>query len=568
MPTLLDLADTREITDEIRRQRKAIQRAYTEIKLYRNVPGEVGLAYRGHVNVLDAKKHTFPERKNVSSAGSFTIPAHHPMARWIVSIPNNPEECKNVVVRVDRYGGAWRWSGLMHHWSTETIDGVDYVTAHFNDDLQFLQFLLVPPNPALPISVFQFPRDWMLFGPTCWGASVTILANIARKETHLFTFMDDPFDLSSYIEAVDTRTWQMHIKCPPFLEDSSLWGPIGARMNSADSVIADALDDGQLVMTYRRIFTAEGETVTGLLNNDIANGALVFEIVNRSGFAHGDGTYFSGNAVGGLVRSVLTWTTDFLADTLSAVDDSQALTPDEYWQSGWMGTLAKKPGVVVRDSFYNDLQSKVTHSPATATSIIVGGDNPTADAIVQLLIQATGNILGYFLLFGFDSAGDIAAEVIMPFLVGTILAWDELPNGKRAVDLGWCHLLELYVSGAEQNNWSMSALAVARGGYKHTDAETAHTMVMNDSTWVIPGLHYQIGDRIGSSDGVLQRMGIDLLFVNQVEEMTLTGDESGKSEFVTKVGQNKAAMSRGERDARMFKKLFERISDLGCHIIQ
>lgn len=568
MPTLADLTDTRGVTDEIRRQRKALQRAYSEIRLYRNVPGEVGLAYRGHVNILDAVKHSFPQRKNVSSAGMFTIPAHHPMARWIASIPNNPDECKNVVVRVDRYGGAWRWTGLMHHWTTETIDGVDYLTAHFNDDLQFLQFLLVPPNPALPIPVFQFPRDWLIFGPARWSASVTIMANILRKEAHLWTLPDDPFDPEQWLDSLDSSTWQMHIKCPSFLGDSSLWAPVASRMNSADSVVADALDDAQLCMTYRRIFTDEGETVTGLLNNNVANGALVFSIEDRSGFAHGDGTYFSGSAVGGLVRSVLTWSSDFLQDSLSMVTDNEALAPDEYWQSGWMGTLAKKPGIVVRDSFYNDLQSKVTHSPATASSIIIGGDNPTADAIAQLIIQATGNILGYFLLAGFDSAGDIAAEVIMPFIVGCILAWDEFNNGARATDLGWCHLLEVYVSGAEQNSWSMSALAVARGGFKHTQAETAHTMVIDDSTWVIPGLHCQIGDRIASSDGTLQRMGIDLLFVNQIEEMSLSGDQSGKSEFLMKVGQNKAAMSQGERDARMLKKLSDRISDLGLHLIQ
>lgn len=577
MPLLADLVDTRANTDEIRRYRKALQRAQTEIKLYRNTPGQVGLTYRGHVNVLDAPKHKFPQRDNISSAGLFTIPTRHPMARWIASIPNTPEECKNVVVRADRYGGLHRWSGLMHHWDVETIDGVDYLTAHFNDDLQFVQFLLVPPNPATPIWSWQFPRDYLVFAPTRWGVSTTIEAQIRRnvihdaaaRGVHLdFVMPDDPFDHDQYETPLDASTWQMHVKCPKFGQDSSLWAPLGARMNSVDSVIADALEDGQLSLTYRRIFTDEGETITGLRNNNIANGALVFEVLDRSGFAHGDGTYFSGSAAGGLARSILTWTTDFLDDTLAIVDDDQSLTPDEYWQNGWMGTLAKKPGVAVRDSIYNDLKSRVTHAPATVSTIVVGGDNPTMDALAQLTIQATGNILGYFLLFGFDSAGDIAAEVIMPFLVGTIMAWNISYNLKRADNLGWCRLLEAYVSGAEQNNWSFSALAVTRGGYKHTDAETAHTMVLDDSTWVIPGLHYQIGDRISSSAGALQRMGIDLMFVNQVKEMSMEGDDTGKSEFLTKVGQAKSAMSRGERDSRMLKKLMDRVSDIGVHLIQ
>lgn len=568
MPGLASLDRTREITDEIRRQRRCLQRAQTEISLYRNIPDQVGLNRRGGVNILDTTKHQFPWRDNVSSPGYFQVPCRHPMAKWIASIPNNPEECKQVVIRVDRYGGLLRWSGMMHHWTVETINGVDFLTAHFNDDLQFLQFLLVPPNPALPIPIFQFPRDFFLFAPSAWGAAAVIKMQFVRQFLNAWTLPDDPFDFDSYTESFDPRTWQAHIKGPSFANDPSLWGIFAARMNTADSVIADPLDDAQLSLTYRRIFTDEGETVTGLFNNDIANGALVFEVKDRSGFASGDGTYFSGGAAAGLARSVLTWTSDLLEGVLEFVDDDQSLTPDEYWQSSWMGTLAKKPGITLRDSYVNDLQSKVTYSPATATQVIVGGDNPTADALVDAIISSVGNLLGYFFLLGFDSAGDIASDVIMPFLVGTIAAWAQFELGNRASHLGWVHLLEIYQSGAEQNVWSLSALATARGGVKDTADETSHTLVIDESTWVIPGLHYEIGDRIVSTSGALERMGIDVMFVNQVKEMTLQGDDSGKSEFVTKVGLNKAAMSRGERDARMLKKAMDRIADIGVHLVQ
>lgn len=568
MPGLATLERTRETTDEIRRQRKALQRSQTEITLYQNVPDQIGLSRRGSPNILDCVKHQFQERKNVSSPGYFTLPARHYLAKWIASIPNDPESCKNVVIRVDRYGGEWRWSGLLHHWTLETIDGVDYLTAYFNDDLQFLQFLLCPPNPALPIPVFQFPRDFFLVSPTIFGAAATIQMNLVRQQANIWTLPDDPFDFASYGEGLDTRTWQAHMKGPQFFEDPSLWSVFAARMNTADSVIADPMDDAQVVMTYRRIFTDEGEEVTGLFNNDIANGALVFEIVDRSGFSREDGTYFSGNAWQGLQRSVLTWTSDLLEGVLEFVEDDQSLTPDEYWQSSWMGTKAAKPGLTIRDSYVNDLQSKVTHSPATASQVIVGGDNPTADALAEVIISSIGNLLGYFLLFGFDSAGDIAADIIMPFLVGTIAAWAQFENGARARKLGWVHLWEIYQSGAEQNVWSLSALATARGGLKSTADETSHTMVLDESGWVIPGLHCKIGDRVISTSGALERMGIDVMFINQLEESTLQGDQQGRSEFTVKVGQNKAAMSRGERDARLLKHAMDRIADIGVHIVQ
>lgn len=52
-------------------------------------------------------------------------------------------------------------------------------------------------------------------------------------------------------------------------------------------------------------------------------------------------------------------------------------------------------------------------------------------------------------------------------------------------------------------------------------------------------------DRVASSAGALQRLGIDMMFVNQIEEQILSGDDSGKSEFLMKCGQNKASLSTG-----------------------
>lgn len=564
------LTRTREATDEIRRRTKCLQRAQTEISLYANVPGESGLKYRGRLNVNDLVRHDWAKKKNVSASGMFTVRANHYLAKMIMRIPNDPDECKNIVVRVDRYGGSWRWTGLMHHWTVETKDGVDYLTASFNDDMQFLQFLLGPPNPLLPLPVFQAPRDWFQFGPGVWTVETFILLNLIRKEGNAYTIPDDPLDITQWfpLSLLDFANWQAHIKVTPFLTDNSLWTFIGSRMNTVDSVIADTLDDGQLCLDYRRIFTDEGETVTGLLNNEVANGALVFDVSDRSGFSLPGGTFFGGNVLGGLARSVLTFTDGFVEDSLTAVLDDQTLYPDEYWQSGWLGTFASAPTVTIRDSYWNDLQSKVTHSPATAGTVIVGGDNPTADAIARLIIETVGNLLGYFLLFGFDSLGDIAADVIMPFLVGTIAAWLEWKNFGRVQNLGWVHLWEVFQRGGENNAWSLAALAALRGGFKATEDQTSHTMVIDESTWLLPGLHCRIGDRVASTAGALQRnAGIDLLFVNQIEEQSLSGDDNGASIFLQKCGQNKAAQSQGERTANLLNRALKTIQDIGVRLI-
>lgn len=558
---------SRETTDEIRRQRKAIKLAQPEIWLYKNDPTpNPGLLNVGRLDVADLAQYTFPKKKNVSAAGSFKVRANHWLAKYITSVPNDPNECKNIIIRVDLYGGRWRWTGMLHHWQLETLDGVDYLTAFFNDDMQMLQFMLGPPNPLLPIDVFQFPRDWPMFGPSIWCISTFILLQIFRKEGNLYQLPDDPFDLAQWLEIFDLSAWQLHVKSNIFIDDSSLWTFIASRMNTVDSVIADALDDGQLCLDYRRIFTAEGETVTGLLDNNVANGALVFEITDKSGFTLPGGTFFNGTALAGLARSVLTFTDGFVEDTLTMVTDDESIRPEQYYQSGFLGSFASSPGICVRDSFYNDLQSKVTYSPATAASVIVGGDNPTADAIVKLIIETTGNLLGYFLLGGFDSLGDIIDDVVQPFLNGTILAWVEWKNTGRATNLGWVHLLEVYQSGAENNAWSLAALAALRGGFTSTEAQTSHTMVITDSTWLIPGLHFELGDRIASTSGALMRQGIDVMFVDQVEETNLQGTDVAH-QFVLKIGQNKAAMTQGERASRLLNKALMKIQDIGVRLI-
>ncbi|ANM46272.1 minor tail protein [Mycobacterium phage Gattaca] len=569
MPTLADLEIARPTIHEHRRRKKALKQAMPSLHLWVNPPdGETGdgLMWLGRVDLRDAEAYEFPFKNNEPSAGTVTVRADHYIAKKVASIPNDPDMCKNVVITVDLYGGTLRWSGLMHHWTVNSPEGSDYITLSFNDDLQFLDFMLAPPNPALPIPIFQFPRVWPMFGPTRWCVATLILLQIIRLEGHPWTLPDDPFDLEQWFDLVNWGDWQVHVKGVSFLTDDSLWTLLASRMNTVTSVIADALDDAQLTIVYRRIMRNWGETVTGLLDNNVKHGALVFEIVDRSGWALPEGTFFEGTAAAGFFRSVLTWGSGFIEDSLTMVTTTDELYPDEYYQTSWMSTLAAAPGVVVRDSRLVDLQSEVSHSPPTAVSVVVGGDNPAADAIARLIIESVGNLLGYFLLAGFDSLGDMAADIIMPFLVGTILAWDEWKNFARADSLGWVHLHEIYQQGAENNAWSLAALAAMRGGFKATGTQTSHTMVIGDSMWTIPGIHFNIGDRIGSTAGALQRLGIDMIFVNQVEEMTLRG-KGVEREFLVRCGKNKAVMTMGERMARLMKKALDTLQNIGVHLI-
>lgn len=557
--------------EQVRAKHVMYRLQQNDIELWINPPdGSAGAEFLGRIAGQSVIRQSWPTRKNVSSQGYIEVPTDHAVARYVMGLPNNKEALKNVLITVSRYDGKWRWSGLLRYWKLQRRNGVLSFVMFFNDDLQYLQFMLVPPNPALPLPVFQFPREFFLYAPLKWAISMTILLQLIRIEGHPWTLPDDPFDLAQWGSLLNWTQWQAHVKASPWLlDDSTLWGPIASRMNAADVTFADALDDAQMVITYRRILTVKGERPEGLLVSTVANGALVFEVVDRSGFHAFNGTFLDGTIAAGFVRTAVTYADGYFEDVLNVVADDETLAPDAYYQKGWAGTFAEMPWICINDDEWHSFDSELSWGPAGPVSVVVGGDNPTADAIARLIIESVGNLIGYFLLGGFSSLGDIAADVIMPFLVGTIAAWVEWKNIGRAKQLGWMHLWEMYQSGAENNAWSLSAEAAIRGAFTSTKAQTGHRIKLDGSHWVIPGYHNQIGDRMASTHSELLKNGIDMVFVDQLEEMTLDEDNSAGKPLTwdLTIGLNKAAMTQGERNARTLKKVLATVQNIGVHLI-
>jgi len=554
------------------------------IRIWKNKDnGDPGLEYVGRIHYDDTIRASFPFRKNEAAQGVLEIRTDHYISEFIRKVVISEELKKNIVITVDFYGGEMRWSGMLKsHAIKVSDDDVRYHELTFADDMQFLQFLLCPPNPALPLNIFQFPRVFTLVGPAKWAISVMILLNLIRVEGNLWNIPDDPFNADSWDNLWDWSDWQVHIKCSPFLlDDSSLWVLLASRMNPIDAVIEDALADSGLTLKYRRVLTDLGEEADGLLfgKNAIqpANGALVFELVDDSGYhSPVTGTFLEGTVADGMIRSTAVYVGGFVEDTIGMVTESNAFYKpstdgglgyiDEYWGPGFLGTLAAAPWLVIRDNQWTMIStSELTHSPATAVAVVVGGDNPAADAVAQLIIETVGNLLGYVLLAGFSSAGTIAADIIMPFLRGTIAAWVQHKNITRGHQLGWSHLWEIYQAGAEQNAWSLSALAALRGGFLDTRAQTSHTMMLRGTRWILPGLHFQVGSRVGSTSKEYP----NYIFVNQVESIEVNWDHTGDSglDFTVQIGQNRAAMSMGERSARAVQKTITTLNNIGVNLI-
>lgn len=565
--------------DAVRKKHYGLRHAKPLIRLWMNDPNPVvaGAKYVGRVDFDDTIKGSFPFKNNVPTEGTFQIRDDHYIAMWLKKLPNDPALLKNVVITVDFYGGEKRWSGMLDRWELKSRNGVKYLEVTFQDDLTFLQYLLCPPNPVLPIPVFQFPRIFALAGPSRWVISMVIFINLIRTQAaDNWLLPDDPFnfdDWASFFESVDDlwdwSDWQTHIVAPPFLQDNSLWTFISSRMNPIDAVIAESLDDAQLSIKYRRVITDDGENFSpNIFVQNVKNCALVFEVVDNSNVTAAEGTFLEGTIIDGFVRSVVQYGSGFIEDIFNVVGEDQTLAPDEYYQNGFMGTVAKQPWLVIRDNEWTPIESSsLSWGPSKNVSVVVGGDNPAADAIAKLTIETIGNLLGALILF--SSLGTIIADVVMPFLVGTIAAWLYWRNQGRQKELGWIHYLEAFQSGGDANAWSLSAVAALRGGFLVGKSETAHVMELHES-WIIPGVHADIGHRIGST---VDSKGLEnIIWVNQLEEMVASWDNTMGSEqpysWLLKAGRSERALSLGERLARLTKKISEAANNVGVSLIQ
>lgn len=571
-PTLLDSLTVAEwACERVRDRHNSMRLARPLIRVWMNNPDPsiAGASYVGRIDFDDTIKGSFPFKNNTPSEGMIQLRDDHYISMWLKKLPNDPSLRKNVIITVDFYGGVKRWSGMLDRWEIKSRDGVKYLEATFQDDLAFLQYILCPPNPVLPIPVFQFPRIFALAGPARWTISMIIFINLLRLQTNFYQLPDDPFKWESWDDIWDWSDWQAHIVAPPFLQDSSLWTFISSRMNPVDSIIADSLDDGQLSLTYRRIITDDGEVCSpNPFVSNVKNCALVFEVVDNSNVTALEGSFLQGTIVDGFVRSVIEYGGGFVEDIFTVLKEDQTLAPDEYYQNGFMGTMAKQPWLVLRDNEWSPIESSsLSWGPSKNVSLVVGGDNPAADAIAKLTIETIGNLLGALILF--SSIGSIWADVIMPFLVGTIAAWLYWRNTGRANELGWIHYLEAFQQGGDSNAWSLSAVAALRGGFLLSKAESHHVMDLHDS-WVLPGVHADIGHRIGST---IDSKGLeDIIWVNQMEEMVAAWDHTVGSQqpyaWKIKVGRSQRALSLGERLARLTKKMSTALSNVGVSIIQ
>lgn len=459
----------------------------------------------------------------------------------------------NVHLTVDKDGA--RWGGRMNTARLiKTEKGERYLELVFLHDYEELKRIYCWSNPLTPAAL-QFPRQFILAGPSAWVLKTTLMLNLIRLEGNLWALPDDPLDWRQWGVALNSSQWNIVVKPGPFITDSTPWTLVSSRFKSWHDLAEGVLTDTQLSVECRRYLDGDPEPWPGYRPR---NGQLIVDVVDKSGWWSELGTSFFGSVVLGFVRTVQNLVKDTV-DTQSTVVDTPLDTP-QYEEKHWLGTVPSAPYVLYRDGAITGVQAaSFTCTQAGAVQMLTGGKS--AYGVNEMLsagIQTVGNLLGSFV---FPSAGTIADTLLRPLYTDTLLAWQSIKSTRRATALGWSHYHEYFADGADQG-YTLSALLALRKAFWDTRQKVSHTLNIRDGApWYVGDQgkgHFFIGDRIGAT---IVGLPEELIVVEQVTELEYGWSRTERGWTVTS-GDAYSDMSGTEKIVKKASHIAALVHDL------
>lgn len=462
--------------------------------------------------VHDALEASFQWKLNDTGSGFLRLPTHSWLAQRVME--KRTASSRNIHITMDKDGA--RWGGRLDRMTiSKQSDGARVVDLEFLHDYEELKHIYVWPNPMLPAAI-QFPRAFTLIGPTAWALKMALFLNVRRLAGHTWALPDDPFDVDQWAGQYKPSQWPMQVApTGDFLSDTSPWTVISSRMKNWHDLAAPKLADARLMVTTRRWLTGDPEPWPGA---NLRNGALIFDIVDKSGFWSTSGTATFGDVWKGLVRTIQSVVAH--VDTQTTILD-EPVEVDAYKQPGILTTVPDAPYVIYRDGPLTGIESSdFIWEPAKDVQVVTGGQslygvNETISAAIKLV----GNYLGGIMALNF-SLGSIADTFLQPLYADTILAWQSIKSTQRAQQLGWSHYYEHFASGADKA-YTLASIMALRQGFWETRERTSHKVKVNDGApWFVGDNgqgHFFLGDRIGST---VEGLPEGKIVVEQVTELT------------------------------------------------
>lgn len=471
---------------------------------------------------------------NDTGVASVKLDKEHYLVPWILD--HRGRDKRDIHIRFRKQGA--QWDGRLDSYKvTRDADGELALELVFKHCFEELKYILIWCSPFTPAAL-QFPRIWAIIGKLDWCLATTLYVNVYRLESGIWAIPGDPFDPSMW-SSFDMSQWSIVVVPVNFLGSSAPVGFIWSRFSNFYDVSKNQLKRSQLSINCRRYYT--GDPAPQGLGFTPRNGALVVSFEDHSGWL--TGTAFSGSMLTGFQPASIVLDDDGVTENINFIYDDIGL-PEEYFQSGWLGTIRSNPWIVLEDDPESGvISSEFEYKPAFGFQHVAGGNAaPMVDELIGVAITSAGNFLGSFIQMpgygvGLSGLGAAINEVARPLYQGTVLSWMNVPAFGRKSEFGPFGPKEVR-SGSDMKAYSLGAFAAVYGSVVTTRERIAHRLTFGDS------LVYRLGPNgfgdmwLGTRVGVRPPGTPDdySLYVDQVREIKYSKNEEGKVEWAAEIG--------------------------------
>ncbi len=501
--------------------------------------------------------------ENETGTASLQLPLDHYLAKWVMDHTGRLK--RNVFVTFDKQGA--RWSGCMDHYTVKRDKYQDaYLDIVFKHDIEQSRHVLCWANPALRPEL-QFPKLFVLAGPSKWCLSVILFLNLLRLESSIWAIPDDPLDPTEWMgPSFWPGFWRNQVKPFPIIGDNSPLTIVFSRFKTFYDVAKQTMADAQLTLNVRRYLDGDPHPYSNLQGElgiesieklfeyfPIRHGCLIWEIVDNSEW--GTETAFGGSWLTGLIRAVVNIADDGTTEGVS-VFTGDATYPGEYYSPWYAGTSPKAPWVVFEEGIYTGIeQSEFEYYEATDTSFVTGGQSmPGVNELISAAINMTGDLIAaeisFVIGYSLPPIGGMMDAIAKPFYENVWLAFTQA-NIPRAAGqtmpiaglenqisgLGDFHYFESWCEGADRA-YTLSALLAIRAKMWATRARTSHTIKVSDAApyriGEAPYGDFFLGSRVATS--VLGYPTPHTLFVERVKKLSYSWDKDGPSGWQLGIG--------------------------------
>ncbi|MEU1432123.1 hypothetical protein ABZ412_34155 [Nocardia sp. NPDC005746] len=340
----------------------------------------------------------------------------------------------------------------------------------------------------------------------------------------------DPMNGSGWT-GLDQSNWQQVVKPTAIEDDHSQFAIVHSRFKYMYDVQKRISADAQITWLPRRYLDGDPPPWPGAT---LRHGTLVWDLVDSSSWDIE--TSFGGDVFNGLDRArTIIGGNGFNSGEETIPDPT---FPPEYSEPGYRGTIARAPGIVLRDGDRTGIKtSSFKWKPATDVGFVVGGHSAYGvNEAISAAVNMAGDLVAAALFV--PPVGGAIDAILKPLYTDTLFAYMKQHDPVRAGRLGWSHLHETLCEGSDRA-YTISALLALRAGWWRTREQSTHQLKVVDGYEGLRIGQYghgnaYLGTRIGTT---VKDWGVPgVIYVDRITEITISWDRKTTPIFDLTVG--------------------------------